>query len=220
MNLILLGPPGAGKGTQARRLEASLQIPQISTGDMLRAEVAAGSEVGLRAKQVMQAGGLVSDEILLLMLGRRLAAPDCASGFILDGFPRTIIQADALFDFLTEYNRRLDAVIELNVDDTALIARISGRFTCATCGQGYHDTAHKPRQAGTCDNCGGTTFSRRADDDANIVRARLVAYNAQTAPLLPYYRARGLLLTVDGMAPPDVVYDSIQGRLQNKVLAA
>ncbi len=205
MNLILLGPPGAGKGTQAQSLTASHGLVQLSTGDMLRAAVKAGSEVGLKAKAVMEAGGLVSDEIVIGIIADRIEQPDCASGFILDGFPRTLAQASALEDLLKEKGRRLDAVIEMRVDDGVLIDRIAGRYTCAKCGAGYHDTNKKPKVDGVCDNCGGTEFTRRADDNAETVRNRLMAYYRETAPLIGYYFAKGTLKTVDGMAAIDDV---------------
>lgn len=200
MNLILLGPPGAGKGTQAKKLTDERGLVQLSTGDMLRAEVASGSPLGVEAKKVMDAGQLVSDAIVIGMIDKRTDQPDCAKGFVLDGFPRTEPQAEALDAMLAKKGKKIDAVIELAVDEAALIERISGRFTCAKCGTGYHDTFHRPKKDGICDKCGSTEFVRRADDNAETVKARLVAYRKQTAPILPYYKAKGLLHSVDGMA--------------------
>ena len=195
MILILLGPPGAGKGTQAARIKDKFQIAHLSTGDMLRGAVAAGTEVGKQAKAVMDAGKLVSDDIMIKLIEERTTADDCAKGFLLDGFPRTLGQAEALGELLQRKGLKLDAVVEIAVDDEALIGRISGRYSCAECGTGYHDEFQKPKQDGVCDKCGSTEFKRRSDDNAEAVRTRLTAYHGQTAPLLPYYRGKGVLKT-------------------------
>lgn len=197
--LILLGPPGAGKGTQARMLEEEFGFVQLSTGDLLRSAVAEGTEAGKQAEAVMKAGGLVSDAIVIDILRDRLAAPDTAKGIILDGFPRTARQAEALDALLSETGQRIDAAISFEVDDAAMIERIAGRFTCAQCGEGFHDTFKRPRTDGVCDKCGGTEMKRRADDNAATVGERLSAYHAQTAPLIDYYADRGALRKVDAM---------------------
>ena len=210
MKLILLGPPGAGKGTQAKRLYNRHHLVQLSTGDMLRAEVASGSALGAEAKRVMDAGQLMPDAIVIGMIEKRIEQPDCKDGFVLDGFPRTEGQATALDEMLARHKAKIDGVIELAVDENALVERISGRYACAKCGAGYHDKFQKPKVAGVCDSCGGTDFTRRKDDNAETVKARLVAYREQTAPILPYYRGKGLLHQVDGMAELDEVTSQIE----------
>ena len=201
--LILLGPPGAGKGTQARMLEEKFGLVQLSTGDLLRAAVKAGTPAGKQAKAVMEAGELVSDDIVIAILRDRLAEADCARGVILDGFPRTTVQAEALDALLAETGQRINAAISLEVDDAAMVTRISGRFTCATCGEGYHDSFKPTQTPDTCDKCGGTQMTRRADDNAETVASRLEAYHAQTAPLITYYEAKGALSRIDAMGAID-----------------
>ncbi|WP_114965398.1 adenylate kinase [Alkalilacustris brevis] len=201
--VILLGPPGAGKGTQARLLEERFGLVQLSTGDLLRAAVSEGTEAGQKAKAVMEAGQLVSDEIVLAVLKDRMAKPDTARGIILDGFPRTEGQARALDALLAAQGAEVTVAISLEVDDTAMVGRVAGRFTCAGCGEGYHDEFKPPRGDGVCDKCGGTAFTRRADDNAETVRERLTAYHAQTAPLIAYYQGKGVLRRVDAMGTID-----------------
>lgn len=214
MNLILLGPPGSGKGTQAQELASRRGMVQLSTGDMLRAAVKAGTEVGKQADAIMRAGGLVSDDIVIRIISDRLNEPDCKNGFILDGFPRTLPQAAALDKLLASKGLKLDHVVELKVDDEALVDRIAGRFTCAKCGAGYHDTNKPTKVAGKCDGCGSTEFVRRADDNAETVKSRLMAYYRQTAPLTGYYFAKGNLTTLDGMAPIDAVAKQLDAVLK------
>jgi len=209
VNLILLGPPGAGKGTQARMLEESFGLVQLSTGDLLREAVAAGTEAGKAAKAVMEKGELVSDEIVIAILSDRLDQPDVTKGTILDGFPRTEAQAAALDDLLAARGQKIDAAISLEVDDEAMVARVSGRYTCETCGEGYHDEFKQPAKPGVCDKCQGTAFKRRADDNAETVRTRLTAYHAQTAPLISYYDARGALTRVPAMGEIDEIAESL-----------
>jgi adenylate kinase len=213
MRLILLGPPGAGKGTQAQRIVEKHGIPQLSTGDMLRAAVSAGTEVGKRAKAVMDAGKLVSDDIVIAIVSERIDAPDCANGFILDGFPRTLVQADATEAMLSGKKLDLSAVIEIRVDDEILADRIAGRYTCANCGAGYHDENLKPKVEGVCDKCGSTHFKRRPDDNRETVRTRLQAYYKETSPLIGYYHAKGKLHSVDGMGEIDAVTGEIEAIL-------
>jgi adenylate kinase len=206
MNVILLGAPGAGKGTQAKELAARRGLVQLSTGDMLRGAVKAGTEIGKKAKAIMDRGDLVPDEVVVGIISERIDQPDCANGVILDGFPRTLEQASALDRVLTEKKKKLDAVIELKVDDSKLIERIVGRFTCAKCGEGYHDRFKRPKVRGVCDVCQSTEFTRRPDDNAETVTRRLMVYYRETSPLIGYYYCKGNLKSVDGMAAiPDVL---------------
>jgi adenylate kinase len=213
MNIILLGPPGAGKGTQASRLVEARGMVQLSTGDMLRAAVAAGTEIGLKAKAVMAAGALVSDEIVDGILSARLDEPDIARGFILDGYPRTAVQAASLDRLLGEKGLRLDHVVELEVDEDALVDRISGRFSCAVCNTPYHDRYKLPKTEGVCDVCGSSDFKRRPDDNESAVRTRMAEYRAKTQPILPHYEAQGIVRRVDGMAEVEAVSAAIAGIL-------
>ena len=213
MNIILLGPPGAGKGTQASRLQDTRGMVQLSTGDMLRAAVKDGTPIGLKAKAVMEAGELVSDEIVSGIIGEALDKLPATTGVIFDGYPRTAAQAESLDVILDSRGRKLDHVIELAVDEDALVERITGRFTCAKCGEGYHDHFKQPKAEGVCDACGSTEFKRRPDDNEETVRTRLAEYRTKTAPILPIYEGRGLLKQVDGMADIDVVTGQIDAIL-------
>ena len=213
MNIILLGPPGAGNGTQAQRLQSDLGMVQLSTGDMLRAAVASGSDLGRKAKNIMDKGQLVPDDLMVGLIENRIEQPDCAKGFILDGFPRTEAQAEALDRMLGKSGKKLDRVIEMEVDEKALTERIVGRFTCAKCGAGYHDRFKRPKVEGVCDVCGSREFTRRKDDNAETMKTRMAAYRAQTEPLLPYYDSRKVLRKVDGMAAMDEVYRQIRAVL-------
>ncbi len=209
MNIILLGPPGAGKGTQARSLEEKYGMIQLSTGDMLRGAIKRGEPLGLKAKEIMDRGTLVPDELMVDLIEHRIAQPDCAKGFILDGFPRTVPQAEALDRMLAAKGMKLDAVVELKVNEDLLVERVSGRFTCAKCGEGYHDKFKKPKVDGVCDVCGATDFTRRPDDNAETMKTRLAAYNDQTAPILPYYQGKGALKSIDGMAALEAVFKEL-----------
>ena len=213
MNLILLGPPGAGKGTQAKEISARHGIVQLSTGDMLRAEKSAGTKIGLEVKAIMDRGDLVPDAVVIDIIAKRIEKPDCANGFILDGFPRTLAQADALDAMLKKKKKKLNAVIELRVDPAQLVDRISGRYACAKCGEGYHDRNKKPKKPGICDNCGSQEFTRRADDKAETVSTRLMAYYRETSPLIGYYHCKGTLRAVDGMADIPKVAAEVEGVL-------
>jgi adenylate kinase len=213
MNLILLGPPGAGKGTQAKRLEQRHGLVQLSTGDMLRAAAASGSEFGRRVKAIMDAGALVDDATMIELIANRIAEPDCSRGFILDGFPRTVPQAEALDAMLDREGRKLDHVILMEVDEAELIERLSGRFSCRQCGASYHERFNRPKVEERCDVCGAGEFVHRADDRPEALKTRFEAYRNQTAPILPYYRARGILRVVDGMADIDAVTRQIEAVL-------
>ena len=215
MNIILLGPPGAGKGTQASFLVDEKNMVQLSTGDMLRAARTSGTEMGKRVADVMDRGELVTDEIVIGLIEEQLTSGQEGNGFIFDGFPRTLAQADALGELLEKVGQKLDTVIEMRVDDSALVARITGRYTCGNCGEGYHDTAKKPAKDGVCDKCGGTEFKRRADDNEESLKTRLMAYYKDTSPLIGYYYAKGQLQNVDGLAAIDEVKAAIAGALNN-----
>jgi len=215
MNLMLLGPPGAGKGTQAKRLEQKYGLVQLSTGDMCRAAAASGTALGHRVKSIMEEGRLVPDDIIIEMIGQRIDEPESRNGFILDGFPRTVPQAEALDVMLAAHGKKIDHVILMEVDERALVERIAGRFSCRTCGASYHERFHRPKVERVCDVCGGTDLVHRADDRPEAVATRLEAYRNQTAPILPYYRARGILRTVDGMAEIDDVTRQIEAVLRD-----
>ena len=220
MNLILLGPPGAGKGTQAQHLVERFGIVQISTGDMLRAAVKAGTALGVQAKAIMEAGELVPDDLMVALIAERIEAPDCANGFILDGFPRTVAQADALDRMLAARGLALDKVVAIEVDEEALIERIVGRFSCSECGAGYHERFNRPASEDVCDHCGGTSFTRRADDNRETMTARLAAYRAQTAPIIPHYEAGGRFARVDGSGGIEAITAAIVAALEAAGAAA
>lgn len=214
MHIILLGPPGAGKGTQSDYLRDTYRIPKLATGDILRATAQSDSELGKTVKGIMARGELVPDAVMIDMLRHEIAGELCRTGFILDGFPRTTAQAEALDEMLAECGKQLDAVIELAVNDAEMVSRISGRYACAKCGAGYHDVNKQPKVAGMCDACGSKEFSRREDDKAETVGKRLESYHKMTAPLLPYYSEKGVLKTVDGMAAIDDVTNQIESVLK------
>jgi len=216
VNIILLGPPGAGKGTQAAKLVADRGMVQLSTGDMLRAAVKAGTPTGLKAKAIMDPGELVPDDVVSGIIGERLDQMTAGEGAIFDGYPRTAAQAEALDQLLADRGRKLDRVIELTVDEDALVERITGRYTCAKCGEGYHDTFKQPKVAGVCDVCGSTEFKRRPDDNEETVRTRMAEYRGKTAPIIPIYEARGILARVDGMADIDHVSRAVAAALDGK----
>ena len=210
MKLILLGPPGAGKGTQAKRLETAYEIIQLSTGEMLRAEVDSGSDIGIQARESMETGALVSDDLIISMISSRITKEDCKQGFILDGFPRTTPQAEALDKMFADKGMELDRVIVIKADDEAMVERITGRYACTDCGAGYHDSYQKPASEGVCDKCGGNSFVRRDDDNAETVRARLKTYHEQTEPIIRYYEEKGVLTSVNGMSGIDEVTKQIK----------
>lgn len=216
MKLVLFGPPGAGKGTQAKRLEDAYGVVQLSTGDMLRAEVAAATELGRQADAIMKAGKLVPDDLIIDLIDSRIDRDDCKAGFILDGFPRTVGQAEALDSMLTRKGLALDHVLSMEVEDEAMVERITGRFSCVKCGAGYHDRFQRPKVEGVCDVCGGTEFTRRADDTAETVRQRLQAYHDQTRPILDHYAKHGLVRTIDGMANIEAVTEQLKTVLSGR----
>jgi adenylate kinase len=216
MNLVLFGPPGAGKGTQAKRLEDKYGIAQLSTGEMLRAEVAEQTDIGREADAIMKMGQLVPDKLIVNMISERLNRDDCRKGFILDGFPRTVGQAEALDDVLGAKRLKLDRVLSIEVEDEAMIERIVGRFTCAQCGEGYHDKFKRPKVDTVCDVCGSSEFERRSDDNPETVRQRLKAYHLETEPVLGYYRKQGLVQTVDGMGSIDEVTSQLYAKIEQE----
>ena len=213
MILILIGPPGAGKGTQARVIENAFGIVQLSTGALLRAAIESGSELGRKAKKVVEGGELMPDDVMVSIVSDRVDEPDCRNGFILDGFPRTVAQAEALDEMLAGKGLKLDHVVEIGIEDDLLVDRLTGRFECAKCGEGYNDKFKKTAADGVCDKCGGTEFIRRADDTEEKIRTRLAIYHEQTRPILPYYRERGILKSVDGAKDLDDVTQQLRGML-------